>query len=355
MTNGVGKEIEEMLGDLAGTPAEPPAVEPPPVEPPPAEPPAEPPVEPPAEPPVEPKPGEPPVEPKPAEPPVEPPVEPPAEPPEPPIEPPAEPPDPRLVTPPVEPPVEPHEETSEEAVARLEAQNAKLMEWNERILAGEPVTAGPPAAPAPGTPGAPSEPAPVTVEPTPAPAPPAEIKIDEINFLEGRSQEDIERIVENPVELNKVLNQVYLKAIEQSIPIAQERSLLAVPQVVVAHIQRYNKMKGLVDDFYKENADLKVAQRAVGMLANEVHSEHTDWTTKQVFDEAAVRTRKALGMPEPPPKPPGEPGRQVVTPAGEPVAGPAFANPTGSRQRGPAGQKLSGMAKEIDDLMPDKD
>lgn len=332
----VKQDVADMLDSFLQTPAEP-APEPEPAPAPAPEPSPEPKPEPAPEPKPEPKPGEP--EPKPE--------------PEPAPEPkPGEPepaPDPRIAEPEPEPePAEPKPETAEEKATRLEAQNKKLMEWNERILAGEPapVVEPKPAEPAP-APAA--EPAPA---PTPVVAPSAEIKIDEINFLEGKSQEEIERIVENPVELNKVLNQVYLKAIERSIPLAQERSLLSIPQVVTAHIQRYNTMKGLVDDFYKENADLKVAQRAVGMLANEVHSEHTDWTTKQVFDEAAIRTRKALGMPEPPPKPPGEPGRQVVTPAGEPVLDPAFANPTGSRQRGPAGQKLTGIAKEIDDLMP---
>jgi len=329
----VKQDVEDMLNSFLETPGEPPAE--PPKDPPPAEPPAEPPVEPPAEPPVEPKPAEPPVEPKPGEPPVEPP---------------AEPPDPRLTQPP-EPPAEPPVEPTE--MELLQRQNQLLLERIEKISGGEPVATAPapPAEPKPGEP-APSEAPPA--EPAP-PAPPAAIKVDEINFLEGRSQEDIERIVENPAELNKVLNQVYMKAIERSIPLAQERSLLAIPQVVVAQLQRYNTMKGLVDDFYNENADLKIVQRSVGMIANEVHSEHTDWTTKQVFDEAAVRTRKALGLPEPPPKPAGAPARPVVTPQGTPPGtppDPAFANPSGSRQRGPAGAKLTGMAKEIDDLMP---
>lgn len=343
----VKQDVEDMLSAFLETPAEPPA-EPPPAEPPPAEPPAEPPVEPPAEPPVEPKLGEPPVEPKPGEPPAEPPAEPP-------VEPPAEPPDPRLAKPPVEPPAEPPVEPTE--MELLQRQNQLLLERIEKISGGEPAPAAEPA-PAPAEP-KPGEPAPAEppAEPAPVAAPPAEIKIDEINFLEGRSREEIERIVENPVELNKVLNQVYLKAIERSIPLAQERSLLSIPQVVTAHIQRYNRLKGLVDDFYKENKDLKIVQKSVGMIANEVHSEHTDWTTKQVFDEAAVRTRKALGLAEPPPKPPGDPNAPVVPAvpgAGEPPPDPAFAGPRGSRQRGPAGAKLSGMAKEIDDLMPDK-
>ena len=332
----VKQDVEDMLSSfLEKPPEEAPPAEAPPTETPPGE-------KPPEEKPPEEKPPE-------EKPPVE--VPPEEKPPEekPPVE---EPPDPRLAKPEEkppgeEPPVEPTE------VEILQRQNKLLLERIEKISGGEPA---PVAEPTPVAEPKPGEPAPAKppAEPAPVVAPPAEIKIDEINFLEGRSQEEVERIVESPAELNKVLNQVYLKAIERSIPLAQERSLLSIPQVVTAHIQRYNKLKGLVDDFYNENEDLKIVQKSVGMMANEVHSEHTDWTTKQVFDEAAVRTRKALGLPEPPPKPPGTPGAPIVPGAGGPVLDPAFAGPRGSRQRGPAGAKLSGIAKEIDDLMPDR-
>jgi len=323
----VKQDVEEMLNSFLETPEETPPTETPPAETPPTE-----------TPPVETPPEEKPPEEKPPEekPPVEaPPEEKPSEE-KPPVE-----------TPPEEkPPEETPPETPPTELELLRQQNKLLLERIEKISGGEPVTAAPVP---PATEPKPGEPTPA--EPKPAVTPSTEIKVDEINFLEGRTQEDIERIIEDPAELNRVLNQVYLKAVEQAIPLAQERSLLAIPQVVVAQLQRYNTMKGLVDDFYKENEDLRVVQRTVGMIANEVHSEHTDWTAKQVFDEAAKRTRKALGLPEPPPKPASDPSRPVVTPQGAPPD-PAFANPTGSRRRGPARAKLTGMAKEIDDLMP---
>jgi len=249
-------------------------------------------------------------------------------------------PEPEPESKPAEPEPEPSVAPTE--LELLQRQNQLLLERIERISGGESVQ--PATAPEVRPDEKPD------VAPVAAPVAPAPIKIDEINFLEGKSQEEIERIVENPAELNKVFNQIYLKAIERAIPLAQERSLLAIPQVVVSHIQRYNTMKGLVDDFYKANPDLKVVQRSVGMIANEVHSEHTDWDTGKVFAEAAVRTRKALGLPEPPPKPAGEP-KPVTAGGGAPVGNPAFANPSGSRQRGPAGKKLTGMAAEIEDLM----
>jgi len=271
-----------------------------------------------------------------------------------PKEPPAE--TPPAETPPAEPPTEetpptpPAEETPEQRAARLEAQNAKLIERIEE-LSGASAT---PAVPTPeGKPPAESKPEPKPDSAAPAgtvSVAPQEIAVDEVDFLQGRDPNDL---LDNPTEFNKLLNVVYRKGVEAGVPLAMERSLLAVPQVVVSQIQRSNVMKGLVDDFYKANEDLKPVRRTVGLVANEVHSEHPDWTVQQVFDEAALRTRKVLGMPErpaPTPTPTAPPGAPPVVETSRP-GDPAFANVRGSRQRGPATPKLTGMAKEIEELM----
>jgi len=313
MVDNAKTEIEDMLAGL-GTPVD------------------EPPVEPPVEPPIEPSIEEPPLEEPPVEPPIEesPVVEPPVA--EPPVE------EPPIVEPPaVEPPVE---ETADQRAVRLEAQNTALLERIE-TLSGAPAPAAPAAAPAP-VPGTPP------VQPVPA-APSTEIVVEDVDFLQGRTPDDL---VDNPAEFNKMLNAVYRKGIEAGVPLAMERSLLAVPQVVVSQIQRSNVMKGLVDDFYKANEDLKSVQRTVGMVANEIYSEHPDWTVKQVFDEAAPRTRKVLGISGKPVAAPAAPVAPVPGVVVTPKPGdPAFANVSGSRQRGPAAPKLTGMAKEIDELM----
>lgn len=312
--NDVGKEIDDMLSSFASGPQEPAA----------------------SQEPQEPQTPQEPQEPQTPQEPTEPkePVEPkePTEPKEP-----AEPQKPQEPVEPQEPqePAEPQEpeepETPEQKLERLEAQNKKLMEFIGR---------SPTETPKPEI--KPDEKPDV---PEPKPEAPQEIKVEDVDFLKGMSQEEVEKLIESPEALNKLLNQVRRASIESAIPLAQERTMLNVPQVTAAYVKRYNTMKALVDDFYKENEDLKVVQRAVGQVANEVHSEHPDWTIQQVFKEAATKTREALGMPAPTTKP-----RAQVTIKGQ--GDPAFAQPRSSRRGGPQ-KKLTGMAKEIDDLLAD--
>ena len=293
----LSKEIDGMIGSFLAGQEETPPVETPPVEAPPVE--------------------TPPVETPPTETPLvdTPPVETPPVVEMPPVE-----------TPPVEEPPAEEEETIEQIRERLQ----KTIDFYEGRSVAPPV-----AQPAPTPDSAPvSEPQ----------IQPQEIKLDPVAFV---SKEDVADLSDDPEKLatilNTMLNKVRLDAIQQAIPLAQERTMLSVPQITAQYIKRHNAMKTLVDDFYGKNPDLKVVQRSVGMIANEVHAEHPDWQVQQVFDEAATRTRSALGLKAPVA---GAKPAQGTKPA----ANPAFANPSQSRARG-AQKKLTGIAKEIDDLI----
>lgn len=229
-----------------------------------------------------------------------------------------------------EPEPEPGEEPEEETIEQIKDRLQKTIDFYEG-RGGQTPTPKPTVEPKP------------TTEPEPQPQP-QEIKLDPVVFV---SKDDVADLSDDPEKLatilNTMLNKVRLDAIQQAIPLAQERTMLSVPQVTAQYIKRHNAMKALVDDFYTKNSDLKVVQRSVGMIANEVHGEHTDWTVQQVFDEAATRTRAALGLKAP------VAGRQSAQ-GTKPTANPAFANPSQSRARGTQ-KKLTGMAKEIDDLI----
>ena len=299
------KDIKEMIDGFLGDLPEPTIVEPV------AEPVVEPIVEPVIEPVIEPV----------VEPVVEPIVEPGVTP------------DPRVATP-VEPVVEPVVAPDEMEVLRN--QNRLLIERLEKVSGPAPIEpVAPTAAPVP--------------EPAPAPAPirAPTLMVEEIDFLAG---EDPEKLAEDPVAFNRLLNKIYAKAVEQAIPLAAERTMLNVPSLVVQHVRQQSAMNKLVDDFYKTNADLVPVKRSVGLISNEVHAENPDWTVEKVFTEAATRTRTLLGMPQPAIK--NDPTPPVVTPGAPAAPGsPAFANPAGSRPSGPQ-RKLTGMAKEIDDILP---
>ena len=320
MAEDTKSEIDEMLdGMLPGTgdepPAEPPA-EPPPEEPPVEPPPAEPPVE---EPPVEP-PAEPPVEPPPEEPPAEPPVE---EPP-PPEEPPAE-------EPPVVPP--PAAETAEERTSRIEEQNKLLLERIEVLSTPEHLRVKPPVEPPPGEPPAEPPPAvppvvPLVVEPPPVEPP------KPIDFLKGRPIEDFDTVEGLNALLNEVATQAKADTPDNTDAVV-EKILRTIPTLVAGQIVQQNTMNEMVKDFYGVNKDLLGAKRTMGVFANEVHSEHPDWETKDVFNEAGTRTRKALGL-----------RAQATTPT---KRSPAFAKQRGARKGG--GEEPTGVEKEIDELM----
>ena len=304
------KDIKEMIDGFLGELPEP-SLEPP-AEPPMVAPPVEPPVAPPAEPPVEPV-----IEPL-TEPPVEPGITP----------------DPRVAAP-AEPPAEPPAPPDEMEVLRN--QNRLLIERLEKVSGPAPIEpVAPTTAPVP----EPALPAPTSVR---APT----LTVEEVDFLAG---EDPEKLAEDPVAFNRLLNKIYAKAVEQAIPLAAERTMINIPSLVVQHVRQQAAMNKLVDDFYTTNKDLVPVKRSVGLISNEVHAENPDWTVEKVFTEAATRTRTLLGMPQPAIK--NDPTPPVVTPGAPAAPGsPAFANPAGSRPSGPQ-RKLTGMAKEIDDILP---
>jgi len=309
--DGVKIDVEDMLKDML--PMEP--------EEPPQEPPQEPPVEPPAEPPVEP-PVEPPKEPE--EPPKEPevpPEEPPKEPEEPPKEPPKEP-EPVKLT--AEQELEQERERTRLLLERVEAMSdptrlAEIMRTREPVVEPAPE-------PKPGERAPVVEPVPVVV---PEPAKPT-------NFLEGKELADVVDSVEG---LNALLNRVKDEAAGANVDVVVEKILTAIPNLVAGQIVQQNAINKMVGEFYEANKDLAPAKRTVGIFVNEVHSEHPDWKTEDVFKEAGTRTRKALGL------------RESASPT--PTKSPAFAKQRGSHKRGGDDVQLEGLAKEIDDLISD--
>jgi len=148
---------------------------------------------------------------------------------------------------------------------------------------------------------------------------------------------DLDRVVESPEEFNALLNEVYNKAINVGSQQASERLLTAIPELVVNYVGRHSAMSKIVGDFYEANPDLTNAKKTVAAVANDVHAEHPDWKTEDVFKESAVRARKLLGM--------AERAGVVVEPVGDP------ANPPAQRGRETPAPQRTKLAKEIDDLI----
>jgi len=178
--------------------------------------------------------------------------------------------------------LEEEEKEEEEDVASPDDELAFYKEQNKKLLErleAEPIPAIRPVEPIV---------APVPVqEVAPTPVAPVGFK----GFLDG---EDIDEVVSDPAKLESLL----LRVSEHTKTETIEQVLRSMPNMIVSQVQQQTLIKEAVDDFYDANEDLRIVKRQVGIIANEVAAEDPTLSLDKVFKEAAVRTRKALGLKE---------------------------------------------------------
>jgi hypothetical protein len=135
-------------------------------------------------------------------------------------------------------------------------------------------------------------------EPAAPPATPPKddepLEIEKLQFI--KEDDNLDDILEDGQKLNELLNLVLQKAVEVAVPAVHQRTVQSIPSVVHEYSKRRGAVNEIVSKFYEKNDDLVPFRKAVAAAANTVHSENPDWDYKQVFDEAAERTRNALGL-----------------------------------------------------------
>lgn len=146
-------------------------------------------------------------------------------------------------------------------------------------------------------------------------------------------------------DLANVLKAVYAKAYQDSVNLSQERVLMQIPKLVLNYGQRQSAIKEIVTEFYSNNQDLEGYKRTVAAAANEVHAENPDLPLPKIFEMAAEKTRKTLGLKKKAIKKDEE--TPVVEDKKKKKA--PFAKPSGRRDE--PSDNLKGMAKEIDDML----
>lgn len=121
-----------------------------------------------------------------------------------------------------------------------------------------------------------------------------------------------------------------------------ENVLKMIPEVTGKFIIQKEAMNKVRDNFYSNHPELANVKQYVANVANTVSAEHPDWTVPDVLEEAAKRTKDALGLKNVIQKDERRKSRKK----------PAFAKTRGSK-RGKAEPKLSALQQEIDDLNSD--
>ena len=170
----------------------------------------------------------------------------------------------------------------------------------------------------------------VPTAPQDVPAP-----IIEHNFLEGM---DLDEVLSTPENFNKLLVAVFNRGIQEASQRTLSTASAQFRELVASEVASHTAMVENVRQFYETNPDLQSVKRTVATAANEIAVANPELTIEQVFDQAATKTRALLGL------------RKPTTPKETNGVSPAFVK-SKSRQRGLDEPQLTGIVKEIDDLL----
>ena len=173
-------------------------------------------------------------------------------------------------------------------------------------------------------------PQPQTKSDTPEKLPEVEV----YDYLEGI---DIDDVTTDPKLFNTVLSKIEARVRGVLAEETTRSTLLAIPDVVQYQIKQQAALDELVKEFYDSNNDLKPVKHTVAMVAQNVSSEHPDWTVKQVFEESAKKTREILKLNVP----------NGLATSAEPLK-PAFADHAKAHSKNVV--QLSELQKQLDDL-----
>ena len=102
-----------------------------------------------------------------------------------------------------------------------------------------------------------------------------------------KSNDDLLSLFEDKDKFNNFLV-LFAEKIKQDI-------LLSLPDIVIKHIQDQHKYKKLVDNFYKENPELKKEKPLIMQLINKVAADNPGMALKDMFNLTAKKAQQILG------------------------------------------------------------
>lgn len=142
------------------------------------------------------------------------------------------------------------------------------------------------------------------------------------------SDKDFQDSMEDKAVFEKLLTTVRDQAVE--------RSIQSIPQLVTSMIKQQLYLNELSREFYQANEDLAGVRPFVGVIANEIASKNPGLGPEEVLKQTAVEARKRL---------------QLKVKATEQVKPPNPGLPNATTRQKVVQTDLTGLAKEIDDLM----
>ena len=119
------------------------------------------------------------------------------------------------------------------------------------------------------------------------------MQFDAQSFVDDSVLDDA---VRNPAEFNKILNNVYQKAVMDSRKAISEKVLLTIPDIVKNNIVTMMNLRAASESFYNNNEDLKPFKKTVAAVFEEMASENPGKSYMEIMKSLGPEVRKRLGL-----------------------------------------------------------
>ena len=123
--------------------------------------------------------------------------------------------------------------------------------------------------------------------------------IDEISEQDFIGDKDIDDLIRDPKEFNKVLNAVLMKGIEigkDHNRRTAEGVIKSIPEITKKNVEIVINLKKLSDQFYEDNKDLAPFKKVVSLIFEEKIASNPDKTYEEVLKDVAPEVRKRLEL-----------------------------------------------------------
>ncbi len=107
---------------------------------------------------------------------------------------------------------------------------------------------------------------------------------------------DVDDVVRDKEGFNKLLNQVYKKAVIDTRKTLGETVLRNIPDIVKNNIVLVSALKEASDKFYSDNEDLKPFKKVVAVVFEETAAANPDKKYDEILKEVETETRKRLNL-----------------------------------------------------------
>lgn len=119
------------------------------------------------------------------------------------------------------------------------------------------------------------------------------IQLTEQDFI---GDEDPEELIADPKKLNKLLNSIYVKAVQDARTVISEKVLLSIPNIVKKNLDIMTTLKTLSEKFYTDNSDLEAYKPVVAKVYEELSSKSPAKTIEEIMKDVGPEVRKRLNL-----------------------------------------------------------